>query len=232
MFSYGRFSLSRFSLGDGGSVYKIEQTFGEGLNAVAGAAIPVETTAFFNDVFRGSMRGAIAVRSGFLAVEAFNTDCKMRANILMGAELSGGLFSRVIASQNSCIRLGLAGELGSLVWGSKIIPWAFEAADSLTSAVNGVKDIQTRLFPYEVLTAIAGGIKQATEIASFAVTLPPGAELRIDSDTFRVTLDGENVLYAQAGDWVNLSRELLYLDIESATGGSLQGTIIYTERYL
>ena len=45
-------------------------------------------------------------------------------------------------------------------------------------------------------------------------------------------LDGENVLYAQSGDWINVSRELLRLIVESATGGALEGQLIYTERYL
>ena len=56
--------------------------------------------------------------------------------------------------------------------------------------------------------------------------------LRIDSDTFRVLLNGENVLDKQSGDWLMLSRDLLYLDIESAIGNGLSGNLIYTERYL
>lgn len=64
------------------------------------------------------------------------------------------------------------------------------------------------------------------------VTIPPGGELRLDSDVFLSMLDGENVLYAQSGDWINVSRELLRLIVESATGGALEGQIIYTERYL
>ena len=64
------------------------------------------------------------------------------------------------------------------------------------------------------------------------IAIPPGGEIRIDSDTFRVLLDGENILYAQEGDWINVAREVLYLDIESATGGALEGSITYQERYL
>ena len=57
------------------------------------------------------------------------------------------------------------------------------------------------------------------------VTIPPGGELRLDSDVFLAMLDGENVLYAQSGDWINVSRELLRLIVESATGGDLEGQI-------
>lgn len=232
MFSFERFNLGRFSLGGGGSIYKIQQTFGETLNAVAGVAIPVETTAFFNDVFRGTMRGAIAVRGQFTAGAMLDASCQMRANILCYQEFASSLQPKATGSQNSCIRLEQVVEMSAKAWAGKDIPWSWEAASALSAAANGVKNIEAAPFMYEALNAMAGAIKQDTETATFALSLPPGAELRIDSDTFRVTLNGENVLYAQAGDWVNLSRELLYLDVESATGGQLQGTLIYTERYL
>ena len=73
---------------------------------------------------------------------------------------------------------------------------------------------------------------QSTEIVRIDITLPPGSEIRIDSETYRVIMDGDNVLYAQNGDWLTLTRELLYIDVESASGGELSGTLIYTERYL
>ena len=84
----------------------------------------------------------------------------------------------------------------------------------------------------EVLGAVSGAGTQSTEQVSVTVTIPPGGELRIDSDTFRVLLNGENVLDKQSGDWLMLSRDLLYLDIESAIGNGLSGNLIYTERYL
>ena len=38
--------------------------------------------------------------------------------------------------------------------------------------------------------------------------------------------------HTQSGDWINVSRDLLRLIIESASGGQLRGQLIYTERYL
>ena len=73
---------------------------------------------------------------------------------------------------------------------------------------------------------------QTAEVAKVEITIPPGGELRLDSDIFTAMLDGENVLYAQSGDWINVSRELLRLIVENATGGALEGQIIYTERFL
>lgn len=232
MFSQDRFNLSRFSLGSGENICLIEQTFTEKLNSVAGMAIPVETDAFFNDVVRGRARGAIAVRSSFDSFGVLNADAEMHANIYTAFQSEEALSAKVVGSQNKNITETILAALHGTSWGSKNLIKAFSFKDALDMKVDGVKNIQTSQLIYEVLTAVAGAYKQSTEIASIAISIPPGAELRIDSDTFRVTLNGENILYAQSGDWIRLSRDLLYLDVESASGGTLEGNMIYTERYL
>ena len=116
-------------------------------------------------------------------------------------------------AQNSMIVNVLADNLGASSYASADILWHEAYADALTSLASVVKDILIDPLLYEV-------------------TIPPGGELRIDSDTFRVLLNGENVLDKQSGDWLMLSRDLLYLDIESAIGNGLSGNLIYTERYL
>lgn len=232
MLGFDRFNLSRFSLGSQDNSIPIDTLLTEELNQVAGVAIPVETTAFFNDVLRGSSRGAIALQSAFASEGVFHAVCEMQANIcisFLGEEL---LLDKVFGSQNSNIVAQLGDTLTAYTYGNKNIIWTAACYEALTALVNGVKDIHTALLAYEVLSAMLDASSTQTEQASFTITLPPGSELRVDSDTFRVTKDGENILYAQSGDWITLSRELLYLDIESASGGSLQGNLIYVERYL
>lgn len=83
----------------------------------------------------------------------------------------------------------------------------------------------------EVLTTLMEATSQTTERTTIQITILPGGELRIDSELYTVLLNGQNALYAQSGDWITLSRELLRIVIESASGG-LVGQLIYTERYL
>ena len=59
MFSFDRFNLSRFSLGSQDNTIHIELLLTESLESVAGVAIPVETTAFFNHR-EGLTRGHLA----------------------------------------------------------------------------------------------------------------------------------------------------------------------------
>lgn len=232
MFSRDRFNLSRFSLGSQDNIIPIEMTFVEELKQVAGVAIPVQTTTFFNDVVRGTLRGAIAMKSTFESSGALRAACSMNANINFAFISDGAVVAVVEGSQNSNIVATLSEAMENIVHGSKIMSCSSSFADALIADTYGVKDIQILHIVNEVLTSLLEASSQSSESTRIDITLPPGSEIRIDSETYRVIMDGNNILYAQSGDWLTLTRELLYIDIESASGGSLDGTMIYTERYL
>lgn len=63
------------------------------------------------------------------------------------------------------------------------------------------------------------------------VEMAPGDELRINSENFTVTLNGENMLHLQRGSWPMMSRDVNALTIE-AEGGEVSGTLVYQERWL
>lgn len=232
MFSRDRFSLSRFSLGSQDNTILIEETFTEDLKQVSGVAIPIETTAFFNDIIRGTLRGAIAMKASFESYSTLSASVTMNANIVVTDQLSEALQASVDGSKNEIIETVLSENLERMVHGSKTMPSTAIFGDALLSETCGVKDVLFYSILNDTFMCITEASSQTTEMARIDVTIPPGSELRIDSETYRALLDGNNILYAQNGDWIVLARELLYLDIESASGGSLDGVLIYTERYL
>lgn len=232
MLGFDRFNLSRFSLGSGESVFHVEHSFIDTINSVAGAAIPVETEVFFTSAMRGSMKGAIAVHSTFFAAAVMDSTSTGRANVKIDVTFADQLLRRIDGSQNNNVQIELSAELRQKSRGVIEIIWKDSFAAELRQVTAGVKNLPADQLVYAVLNAMAGAIRQATEATSVTISIPPGGELRIDSDTYRVTLNGENILYAQAGDWIMVSRDLLAIDIESASGGELAGNMIYTERYL
>lgn len=232
MFSRDRFNLSRFSLGSQDNSIPIKVEFTDELKQVAGIAVPVQTTMFLNDVMRGNLRGAITMRASFESAGAMFASCEMNANIIIGFDEHDNVAGVIFGSQNSNIIATLSDDLRSRLHGSKIMPYAAQLRDEMRARAHGVKNVKADHVLNEVLTSMMSASSQTTEVTRIDITLPPGSELRIDSETYRALLDGNNVLYAQNGDWLTLARELLYIDVESATGGSLVGTIIYTERYL
>ena len=227
-----RYSLAKFSVNLETKTIEIAETFSEALNSVAGVAIPVDVRERYADAVQGYTRGTISVVSTMSATEALSSAVKMSANIVARFTAEERLAAEVEAIKNLRAALASADSLAAAVQGSKHIPTILAAYEALNANGSASKNICTAFVAADILTAIMVATSQTAEVVLMQVTIPPGGELRLDSDVFLAMLDGENVLYAQSGDWINVSRELLRLIVESATGGALEGQIIYTERYL
>ena len=166
MFSFDRFNLSRFSLGSQDNTIHIELLLAENLESVAGVAIPIETTAFFNDILRGTARGAIGIASAFESYAAMNSAALMQANIIVKGLLGDTLQAMSDGAQNSMIVNVLAENLGASSYASADILWHEAYADALTSLASVVKDILIDPLLYEVLGSVSGAGTQSTEQVS------------------------------------------------------------------
>ena len=232
MFSLDRFSLSRFSLGVEGNTITFEGLFSAELQSVSGVAVPVPASAFMTDAIQGGAKGTVAIPSAFASETDMQAKVGMTANILLPFSFGESARGVTTGSRNESISGLWTDALNAAVWAGKVMPFGTDLSDRMRAAAFASKNILSSLVVSEVATTSASAGTQSTERTTVAITIPPGGELRIDSDTFRVLLDGENALYAQEGDWIKLAREILYLDIETASGGPLEGSITYQERYL
>ena len=227
MFNNTRYSLARYSLNLETRTIEVVESFAEAVKCVAGVAIPVEVRERYADTVQGYTRGTISVMSTMTADEALSSLSAMSANIIVRATAAA-----VEGKKDVSAALTSADSLAASARGSKDTPATLGAYEALTASTIGSKDIYIAVVAADTLTAIMEATSQTTEIAVVQVTIPPGGELRLDSENFSAMLNGENVLHAQSGDWINISRELLRLLVESSTGGALEGQLIYTERYL
>ncbi len=232
MAAQDRYSLHRYSLGSADNRIFIEQTFTESLGGLAGAAVPVNMTAYFSDSLQMTSRGTVALPLRFEAGDSLQGSATANADIQLCVTFADALEQSAYASKDiRCEMLGVDA-LGGTAYAGKIMPCKWSAADALFGRSYACKEIRGAIQFFDALEALSAATLEETESVSISVAIPPGAELRIDSDAFTVTLNGENILYAQLGDWINVSRDLLRLDIESGSGGDLSGSLIYTERYL
>lgn len=88
---------------------------------------------------------------------------------------------------------------------------------------------------YAVINAYISTKAAADYVLEINCILPAGATLVIDSENFTATIDGENVLYAQKGEWVFITRntQQISLDItDFANTEIITGTLTYRDRYL
>lgn len=228
----GRFSLSRYSIGGFGRDIPAAMRCTGNLNVVAGAAVPVQAAARFSAALRGNIQGTVAVMSDLPAAGSLAASVRMSANVLSKAYGAGALQSSARACKNIERSVSMATKLNGEIWASKTIPAALSTLGRLTAHTAGSKNIPSALSGTGALNVLPEAISQTTETARVLLRIPPGGELRLNSEFFTALLNGENVLYAQEGDWITLSDRVHRLLIESASGGRLEGQLIFTERYL
>lgn len=228
----GRYSLLRYSVNLAKRTIPVSAAFSENLKAVAGSAVEVAFTGKFSENAQGSIHGTLAIISSLSAYSGLFTAAKMSADVITAADMIETLQAVVYGQKDTPASLDAGEIMAASIWGAKNIPAYLPRADILTAQTAGSKNVPAPFTVSEILTSILEATSQTTEQTTIQLAIPPGGELRVDSDLFIVLLNGENVLHTQSGDWINISRNLLRLIVESASGGQLRGQLIYTERYL
>lgn len=232
MYSDRRYSLARYGVNRADKTVEASERFSEALGALAGAAVPVDVRGSYGEAFQGRVRGTAALITDFSAGADLAAAVRMWADVLLRAALLEEVRGGAYGQKNTPAGLEAAGALEASLWGSKDLPFGTALADSLSAGAEGSKDVHGAMSAFEALTSTLEATSQTTQRAVFQLVIPPGGELRVDSELFSVLLNGENALHTQSGDWIDLTRELLNITIESASGGGLEGQLIYTERFL
>ena len=227
-----RFSLHRYSLGSADNKIQASAAFACSMNVVAGAAVPIDSTAFFGNQMQMISRITAALPAEYTGNGMLSASAEACADISSEQAFNSEFLQKSTGHKDIFIDANFESEVNSFAYAARDL-WGTMVSDSgFNASVHGSKEIKMEHLFSAALTMLTAASTEETESASFEVVLPPGAELRIDSNAFTVTLNGENILYLQSGAWINISRDLLRLDIESASGGGLSGTLVYTERYL
>lgn len=104
--------------------------------------------------------------------------------------------------------------------------------DSLKSGVFVAKDIITKNILTELLNSQISTVILDSDVCEIKITIPANSTLEIHSDTYDVFLDGKNIIHLHNGDWIYLDRNVVSIQVDSGTGGRLEGQMLYNERYL
>ena len=228
----GRYSLLQYSANAGVEV-EVADTFLEELKAVAGSAVFVDVSDGFDESAMCIARVTASVLTTASAFESCNSNTRMVANIDTLCVCSSELSASIIIAQDIYESGTLSSELAGVSYMSTNIPEQGYWYSELQSSASLVKNIAgTELFLTEIVFATVAAVTIEENILTISVSVPPGGELRIDSDRFTVTLNGENILHLQSGYWPKLSRDLVQMTIDSGSGGVLSGEIVYAERWL
>ena len=229
----GKYGKLRYGLKDGATkVIKIKAELNENLWNISGFGETITFSAeCLERVFTSfSLHGATLIET-----ELFD-ELQATANISTCYSIKAELKEDLTSEANADKIIYLIDDLNDNLKSSCYLGKNIEMTLSFEVDLNGSLFIGKNIF-FDLLTAdqlnaeIAANVLEK-QTARIEVTIPPNGELRIDSNVFTVTMNGENILHLYNGDWIMISRDTTTLTVQTASGGTLIGQLLYTERYL
>lgn len=227
----GRYSYLKYSA-NAPTNLSIEEEFYTYLNGVSGAVVTEDVSEFFSE---NQYCNAIITKSIY-AVADIDSElffvCTINKNISSIENIYESFLQNVEASQNINIVCDFDSTIKELCYLSINFFVEFNIDEKLLSSSSVSSNLLIDVFMSDVFQSeiVSGTIEEET--TSISISIPPGSELRIDTENYTVTLDGENVLYSHSGFWTILTRDIISLSINGTNGGGLNGELIYTERWL
>ncbi len=229
----GKYGKLRFGLKDGATkVVKINAELNENLWNISGFGETISfSTECLERVFTSfSLHGATLIEAelfGELQATANISTCYS-----VKAELKEDLTSKANADKIIYLIDDLHEEINVDCYLGKNIEMALNLEDDLNGNLFIGKNVFYDFLVAEQLNAEIAANVLEKQMARIEVTIPPNGELRIDSNVFNATMNGENILHLYNGDWIMISRDTTTLTVQTASGGTLVGQLLYTERYL
>lgn len=231
-----RFDYLRFGLrADESQDIAIVVDFSDALRNVSGSGSLIEVELALFDRLQAESRATPTHPISLIAATQLQTSLNIIGGVVAEALFEEALLYRAKGAKN----IDTTGEgidaLSSKAYIGQNTPVEgrySSLSDSLQGISYAVKDIKMQLLLTSLLHSIVSTVILEAYSMTISVELPAGSSLEIRSDTYDVYLDGVNILHLHSGDWVFLDRDVVAIEVDSGTGGELQGQVMYNERYL
>lgn len=235
MFGQGRFGLMRFAVREeAGDDVEYIATMHATMHQMAATGGNVMEMAIMSAMVESGLQGAPAVAISGKMAGAVQQQAAGSVRVVDPISMEAAVQGRMHASQDVAHTLSFAADTeGRQRGGMNIAHTAAMVASHHTFAAAGMNLLAPPMrmdafFDAQITTAHFSILQALIDIE-----IPPGATLIIDSDTYNVLLNGVDRIDAHSGDWLHMTRRVHDLLIEPAGGTlSVQGQVLYTERYL
>ena len=235
MFNVSRYNLQRFNLP---ITQETEVHVREAMVETFHSLITHGEDVYITDYGIERVNGLVSVAAG----EIFTADmyaeldvtAAVRAQYYIAAAMAENVNTLVTLSEdcwileafsadvNNTVELG-ANEHLSIAMQDGVMQYAHLSADYYVPPI----------MLYEIIDSSISSNIFVTRYITIDAGLPPGATLMIDSDNYVVLLGDESAIHLHNGDWLNeLSRSTYDIVLESGVAADLEGSILYTPRWL
>lgn len=223
----------RFSLrSDSVREFSINANFRDSLKSLAGFGLLVPIVEAYFDGVSGTATLTPTIPMQFDAHDFLKADIDIIGGIVVEFSGESSLNNKTSIIENIHIVEPLSDGLICKPYVGKNIHFSESFVTRFRNTTNVVKNLVVAQVSTDILNSNVSTVVLENITFKANVTIPPGETLEIRSDTYDLFLNGENILHLQEGGWIFLDRDVVSLQVDSGTGGELQGRILYNERYL
>lgn len=236
MFDNGRFDYLKFGLrAEDVRDFDVAANFSDSLKNLSGSGSAILVDLFVFESMQNTAKLTPTFPEKFTALGELKADIDVIGGLIVLFDSGTDLNNKTSIIKNVEALHNYSDELKSKVCIGK--DFAIYGIDSNFKSVLDVilsfaKDIKTAEVLTELLNSIISTVILDTESCEILVTIPANSTLEIHTDTYDVFLDGVNIIHRHNGDWIFLDRDVVSVDVDTGTGGQLQGQLLYDERYL
>lgn len=228
-----RFGHLRFSLrSDSVREFSINANFRDSLKSLAGFGLLVPIVEAYFDGVSGTATLTPTIPMQFDAQDFLKASVDVIGGVVVAFSGESSLNGTSSFIKNIGIVEPLTDSLICKPYVGKDIHFSESFSTVFKNTANVVKNLVVAQVSTDILNANISTVVLENIVFKANVTIPPGGTLEIRSDTYDLFLNGENILHLQKGDWIFLDRDVVALQVDSGTGGELEGGILYNERYL
>ena len=229
----GRFSFTRFSLRDAADVdFKISAFFVENAFGMVSFGSNVQLVENYRERMEATLTGTRGYRLSESYFEEAKSYASLNANYYIMRAFEEFIGADVNVSSDLSLSYMFLENVNAVVYIFK----NFITDQSYEESARSEGLMGANFFLYDNYRESAIAIVYAAiieeDMVLINVSIPPGSELRIDSENYTVTLDGRNIIHLHSGDWIMLDRNTVELIISNGDLGRVSGYALYTERYL
>ncbi len=229
----GKFSRVRFSLGADSAILQTTIYLIEDFRSMVGTgANLISSGSTLYEYVLGSLKTGIGIPSVVSVYEEVQAEAKNIPAILGTIHIAEDMRCLVFLIENIYSEIQEKEQVNGIFLIAQNLYLSSRLSEKINKKLDIVQDVLNTLQLTEIVNGMIYSTILERLLMEIHVTIPPGGELRINTETFTVTLNGENVLHLHSGDWPTLSRKLVTLLIDSGTAGTLEGEMIFSNRWL
>lgn len=227
-----KFNLTKFNLADNVKLLNFSRNNVENIDCVAGDKIQLNFRRKFHEKIESDVELHILVLCKRQLVEDIQTSVDLKKYMLMQRKVKERIKNVSIVVKNIRFIKHPTENIETILHLGKLLTFGVISEERLNiKKLNAGKYIWYKRDFSEVIKSET--LASRTKHKSFIIdtTIPPGGEIRINSDVFTATLGLQNILHEYHGDWLHFTRASQNLSISHVGGGELLVQVIYNERF-